>query len=625
MKTNHKPLLILLLLLAALTLIFSGCTPSGPEDTSAPVSNELSDTTPETEAGSITPEEYTIVSGGESAFRIVRPAELESEDIPVQAALSIKKSLTEHTDVSLKLGDDWLTPGSEHDKNAFEILVGYTSYPETAEVAASISYGQYAVKAIGNKIVVFSYSEKGYDKAVGKLTYILKNAVTTEADGSKTIKVASASLDAVGTVDEMVSTLPMYTEGVFSSVTDMGDDCYGLIIEDTTAEQYASYVKLLSDGGYTTYSTNEIVGSQFTILYNDTYTINAGFYNNINEVRVIIEPYEDDTLPTKKVEAAPVTTTQLTMLGVEGIYNGEYQNNGLSLIYRLSDGSFVIVDGGHSANSAIYAVNIVEALREQSKDYAKSDSDIRIAAWIITHPHSDHSGTLVKEYKRFAGFKVERIMTNFWPSSAFENNKNVQSNFSGSFSSHTNTRGVADALKADYVVPHVGQVWHFGDTEFEFLYTIESFLPRMAVVYNTSSLVFRTTTTDPSGKQSTTFIPGDATGEALELCTKTFGTYIKSDIVQVTHHGLGNGGSENKISTAYSFIKPSVVLWPLGMHRYNAANDEYVASFNHALFKAQNPEFLELYIAGWQGNSVTLPLPYTNGTAILNKVVETKN
>ncbi|MBR4034918.1 MAG: hypothetical protein IKJ04_08915, partial [Clostridia bacterium] len=88
---------------------------------------------------------------------------------------------------------------------------------------------------------------------------------------------------------------------------------------------------------------------------------------------------------------------------------------------------------------------------------------------------------------------------------------------------------------------------------------------------------------------------------------------------------LGNGGSESKISKAYSLIKPSVVLWPLGMHRYNAANDEYVASFNHALFKAQNPEFLELYIAGWQGNSVTLPLPYTNGTAILNKVVEAKN
>ncbi len=625
MKTNFRLLLILLLLLAALAVVFSGCTPSDPEDTSAPVSDNVSETEPEAEQGTATPEEYTIVSGGESAFRIVRPAELESEDIPVQAALSIKKALTDQTDVSLKLVDDWITPGTEYDKSTFEILVGYTGYPETAEVAASISYGQYAVKAIGNKIVVFSYSEKGYDKAVGKLTYILKNAVTTEADGTKTIKIASASLDAVGTVDEMISTLPMYEGGVFSNVTDMGDDCYGLIIEDTTAEQYDSYVKLLSDGGYTTYSTNEIVGSQFTILYNDNYTVNAGFYNNINEVRVIIEPYEDDTLPTKKVDAAPVTTTQLTMLGVEGIYNGNYQNNGLSLIYRLSDGSFVIVDGGHSANAAIYAVNIVEALREQSKDYVKSYKDIRIAAWIITHPHGDHSGTLVKEYKRFADFTVERIMTNFWPSSAFEKNKNVQSNFSGSFSSHTSTRSVADALKADYVVPHVGQVWHFGDTEFEFLYTIESFLPRMAVVYNTSSLVFRTTTTDPSGKQSTTFIPGDATGEALELCTKTFGSYIKSDIVQVTHHGLGNGGSENKISAAYAMIKPSVVLWPLGMHRYNAANDDYVASFNHALFEAQNPEFLELYIAGWQGNSVTLPLPYTNGTAILNKVVETKN
>ncbi len=622
MKIKSKLSALLLMLLLALAVVLIGCAEDG-EVTDPPVSSdEPSETIPEPEL--VTPEEYTIVSGGEALFRIVRPAELESEDLAVQAALSIKKFITENTDVDLKLGDDWIAPGAEHDSAAFEILVGYTSYPETAEVMASINYGQYALKAVGNKIVVFSYSEQGYEKAVGKLTYLLKSAVTTAEDGTKTMKVASESLNAVNTIEEMTATLPMYEGGVFSSVTDMGDDCYGVIIEKTTKEQYDAYVSLLASGGYETYSTNEIVGSHFTILYNNDHTINAGFYNNIDEVRIIIEPFEEDTLPTKKVDAAPVTTSQLTMIGVEGIYNGEYQNNGLCLIYRLSDGSFVVVDGGHSSNAAIYATNIVKALREQSQDYTQSYKDIRIAAWIITHPHSDHSGTLVKEYKRFEDFKVERIMTNFWPSSAFETAKNTFEGFTGNYSSHTNTRSVAVALGADYVVPHVGQVWNFGDTEFEFLYTIESFLPRVAVIFNTSSLVFRTSTTDASGKQTTTIIPGDATGEALELCTKTFGDYLKCDIMQVTHHGLGNGGSENKISAAYSKMKPSVVLWPLGIHRYNAGSVDYVATFNHALFEAQNPNFAELYIAGWQGNSVTLPLPYTLGTAILNEILEPK-
>jgi len=626
MKNKLTLFLPIFLLLLAVLLVFGGCSPD--DNTEIPVtSEEMSETEAETEAEAKieTPEEYILTSGGKTEFKIIRPASLESEDMAVQAALSIKKFVSEQTDVSMSLGDDWLAPGEEHNSETFEILVGYTSYPETAEVAASLSYGQYAVKAIGNKIVVFSFSEKGYDKAVGKLTYLLKSAVTQEADGTKTMKIASASLDAVGTIDEMTSALPMYTGGVFSSVTDMGDDCYGVIIEDTTKEQYDQYVKLLGEGGYTTYSENEIVGSYFTILYDDKYTINAGFYNNINEVRVIIEPFREATLPTKKVDSEPITTSQITMLGVEGIYNGDYQNNGLSLVYRLSDGSFVIVDGGHSGNAAIYASNIVKLLREQSKDYAKSDSEIRIAAWIITHPHGDHSGTLIKAYNRFTSFKVERVMTNFWPSEAFEKAKNTYESFSGSYSSHTNTKSVATALNAEYVVPHVGQEYWFGDTVFEFLYTIESFLPRVGVIYNTSSMVFRTRTVDASGKETTTMIPGDATGEALELCTKTFGEYLKSDIVQVTHHGLGNGGSEHKISAAYSLMKPSVVLWPLGMHRYNAANDEYVASFNHALFKEQNPNFAELYIAGWQGNAVTIPLPYTLGTAILNKVVETKN
>lgn len=625
MKNKLKLFMPIVLLLIAALLVLGGCSPQENPEISTATSEVDSITETEAEAKSETPEEYVLTSGGKTQFKIVRPSGLESEDPAVQAALSIKKFVSGQTDVSMTLGDDWLAPGEEHSSDTFEILVGYTSHPEVAEVASTLAYGQYAVKAVGNKIVVFSFSEKGFDKAVGKLTYLLKSAVTEEADGTKTMKIASASLDEVGTIDEMTSALPMYSGGVFSSVTNMGDDCYGVIIEETTKEQYDAYLKLLGDDGYTTYSENEIVGSYFTILYNDKYTVNAGFYNNINEVRIIIEPFEEDTLPIKKVDAAPITTSQITMLGVEGMYNGSYQNNGLSLIYRLSDGSFVIVDGGHSGNAAIYAINIVKALREQSKDYAKSDADIRIAAWIITHPHGDHSGTLVKEYKRFETFNVERIMTNFWPSEAFEKAKNKYESFSGSYSSHTSTRSVATALNADYVVPHVGHEYWFGDTSFEFLYTIESFLPRVGVIYNTSSMVFRTKTVDASGKETTTMIPGDATGEALELCTKTFGEYLKSDIVQVTHHGLGNGGSEHKISAAYSLMKPSVVLWPLGMHRYNAANDEYVASFNHALFKEQNPNFAELYIAGWQGNAVTIPLPYTLGTAILNKVVETKN
>lgn len=620
MRIHQKPLWLIFLILTISVVLFSGCTTETPNEPSG--SSQEGGSAAETNGGSATPAIFTIAAGGKTEFRIVRPAELGASDPSVQAAQGIKKFIFERTDAALKLGDDWIAPGTDYDGEAFEILVGQTAYPETAVVASSISYGQYAVRAVGNKIVVFSYTELGYSKAVSKLTDILEAAVTIEADGAKGMTVTAEALDIVGTTDAMASALPIFEGGDFLSTVDMGDGCSGIIIEDTTRSQYEAYISQLTSESYVSYSTNEIAGSCFTVLYNESYTVNAGFYDNINEVRIIIEPYGKQSLPTMRSDDAPVTTTQLTMLGVEGIYNGNYQNNGLSLIYRLSDGSFVIVDGGHSGNSAIFAANILKALREQSKDYAASLKDIRIAAWIITHPHGDHSGTLVKEYKRFSELKVERIMTNFWSSSAFEEAKNTHESFTGSYSSHTNTRSIATQLGAEYVIPHVGQVWYFGDTEFEFLYTIESFLPRVAVVYNTASIVFRTTTRDTAGRQTTTFIPGDATGEALELCTKVFGEYIKSDILQVTHHGLGNGGSESKISRAYTLIKPSVVLWPIGMNRYKNSDIEYLATFNHALFKPQNTEFEELYIAGWQGNSVTLPLPYVAGSAKTNDIVE---
>jgi hypothetical protein len=48
-------------------------------------------------------------------------------------------------------------------------------------------------------------------------------------------------------------------------------------------------------------------------------------------------------------------------------------------------------------------------------------------------------------------------------------------------------------------------------------------------------------------------------------------------------------------------------------------------TYNHVLLEGKNPNYAELYVAGWQGNTVTLPLPYTLGTAITNNIVEPKN
>lgn len=614
----RKSMALCFALLLALLLIFSGCDDSTAETTAPEMLDTLPDTTPETEPPA--PSEYTIISGSNGIFSIIRPEELDSSDPAVQAAIEIRKYINSQTGVSLKLGDDWIQTGAEHNSESLEILIGATSYPESAEVKSTLGYGEYAIRAVGNKIVILSYTDTGYTKAINRFNSIIRKGMTKGDDGNITVTISADDLNVVETVDKMTSTLPLFEGGSSSAVANAGDGCYDVVIKDATAEEYKTYISALTGKGYTTYSENEIAGSLFSILYTDEYTVNAGYYNNIDEVRIIIEPFEEDTLPTKKSDAAPVTTSQVTMIGLDNLIGGEYQKNGLCLVYRLSDGSFVIVDGGHSEDASVSANDIINALREQSKGYAKSDSDIRIAAWIITHPHSDHFGTFVKAYSRFSSMKIERIFGNFWPEDTFEALKAAKDSFaSGKYSSYTQTYGIAEKIGADYVVPHVGQVWWFGDTAFEFLYTIESFLPRTTPTFNTSSLIFRTVTTDSAGKEYTVMVTGDATGYTMQIIADTFGSELKSDVVQLAHHGSITSGNSGGTQKAYQLMSPSVLLWPVGLDYYSTVA---TYTYNHVLLEGKNPNFAELYIAGWQGNSVTLPLPYTLGTAVIKEVLE---
>ena len=616
MKLKFRYFWALLGVFLSLCALLSGCDKTESPDTTE--SDTVAEAAPDTDKPA--PSEYTVISGKEALFSIVRPQDSATGDSDVTAAVAIRKFINDRTGVSLKLGDDWKAADAEYDSNAFEILVGATAHPECAEVIESIGYGDYAIRAVGNKIVIFSYTDVGYEEAAEKFTSLLRKGIGKDDNGKTSITLAAEDINVIGTVEKMTASLPHYKGGKTSAVVNAGDGCYEVIICETTESEYNTYLAALADGGYKTHATNDIAGNLFSTLYTADYTVNAGFYKNQSEVRVIIEPFEEDTLPLAKTDELPITTPLLTMIGLDNKIGGEYQKNGLCLIYRNSDGSFIIVDGGHSEDAAVSANDILAALRKQSQDYAKSDADIRIAAWIITHPHSDHFGTLVKGYSQFSKIRIERIFGNFWPENTFLSLQNAKDTFApGKYSTYTQTYGLAEKLGADYVVPHVGQVWHFGNTAFEFLYTIESFLPRTTPTFNTSSLIFRTVTADASGKEYTVMVTGDATGYTMEIIANTYGGELVCDLVQLAHHGSITSGNNGGTQKAYELMKPSVLFWPVGTDHYETCKSY---TYNHVLLEGKNPNFAELYIAGWQGNRVTISLPYTLGSAEKNIVTE---
>ena len=274
-------------------------------------------------------------------------------------------------------------------------------------------------------------------------------------------------------------------------------------------------------------------------------------YKKSNNVRVMWDICDTSTypllFPNDKTNTGSITMAQI------GVDRGETTDNpsvGMCYVYKLSDGSAVIVDGGLGSN----ADEIYNTLKKL--DIAKNaQGKYRIATWILTHGHDDHYGALeafANNYKNYS--EVSFIMQSFpMVNSAYAlNDLDVEEFFSEITSHYPN---------AVHVVPHKGLRYFIGNLTIDMLYT-----PDMLGVfnyYNDTSLIF---TAKCAGKKVLHF--GDATEKAS---TETWFNYeaetFKADVLQITHHGLYTGPNTHtwtNIGRIYMATGATYGLLPMG-------------------------------------------------------------
>ena len=528
-----------------------------------------------------------------------------------------------------KLGDDFKKATESYDDSTLEILVGKTKHGQVTSVAKDLSYGEYAIKAVGNKIVIMGYSDAAIEAAVKDFTVIVET-YTNKQNGTSSLSIPSEALNIVDECGDAkaLNAVPVFFDATFSATSTSDKACDQIILEDATEEEYLAYLTTLEGAGYQKYTDNNINGNLFATYYSADYTVNIGYYKPYEECRIIVEPFDEKTLIGLESDnnRPTVTTSQVTMFGCEfKASDGSYKGNGLSLLYRLSDGSFVIVDGGHDTNSSYWASNLISAIKTQAKDYA-TGKEIRIAAWFVSHAHGDHMGMLHKEASQFAKqFTVERVIANLM--STEEINKSLASahggNFGGSEANTTNkVRNAAKTLGAELIQCHTGQRFYFGDTVFEILYTVENFAPSITNALNTSSILVRSITTDASGKSTSIMVMGDVTGPAMAICNKLYGSNLECEIVQVAHHGYQTWGNDTAMIASYKLMSPEIVLWPMGLHAYENYKDK---AYNKVLWDGTNTSLQKVYVAGWNNTQHTVPLPYNGDTSsITSKITSQK-
>lgn len=492
-----------------------------------------------------------IVYGGESAL---------------EAAKSIHAKIKELTGIDIGI----FTGVSARDNGGFEILIGDAGRGQSDEALAGLTLGEYAVGVYGGKLVLNAWQSDALPAAAAELCGVLGRLHTSGGD--------LAVLDGMrltGEYNKSLGLLPA-TEKI-SEIYYNGDQSYTVIMKNVSETEYKSYNESLRGQGLELYTENEINKNLFVTYTDGESVVNSIFIRCDSQMRLISEPLSVTALPAleAKLPAADVTVAPLvTQIGLEVSGEKEDYQNGMSYVIRTKDGSFIVIDGGHSR--AANAANLFKVLRTQAPDA----ENIVIAAWIFTHAHTDHAGT----FRHFAPYgkylTVESFIFNFPDENSAAENATMVEYITGIKREIAGNFPDAVIYKA-----HAGQVYHIRDAELEILYSTELLTPEDIMVnFNWTSLIF---SMELAGKKL--MFMGDCTVESTALVCRMYGATLKSDFVQVGHHGSSGGSTE-----LYSSIDPVYVLWPLGEYKYE---NGYRDSSRNAFFRAST-NIRQICVAG---------------------------
>jgi len=570
---------LLLMLLSALVLTSCGSEAVPEQETEAPAVQ--TEETAAQETG------IRLTDGKASLFKIVRPEDADEEE--VDAAIEFRKALEEKTGVKFAFGTDWEEKGSVP-----EILIGSTKREESAEVKKSLTSIQYCVDADENRILLYGDTVQTLNAAA---EYFLENCLTTDATGNTVIEPVSVTKTIQLAPDE----LPMYPYGR-TAVYESSSGTKILHAQRAKEEEFKAYINLLESAGYEKYTGAEFGGNTFVTYTNEALQVNIGYFPGPRSVRVAWEPKKNlPGLETDNVyENAGSVETMLTIVDLE-----EEVLEGASLIYRMDDGSFIIIDGGYADKRSVEAKKLLEILKEQT-----THEKPVIAAWIFSHPHGDHIGTF-NDFARLYHDEVviEQIICNF-PSEEelLVSDKQVV------VPSHYQVIGLGyneinsgfyfkEAMEKYYsdvpvVKPHTGNIFYIRNAKIEVLYTHEDLYPSSVMSHGTNScsVIYKV----HIGGQSTLLL-GDATEVAGDTLLAQFGDYVKSDIMQLAHHGFGGGTVR-----LYERVDPTFCIHTTAWASYFSTYD-----YDHNKWCLEESENIKLMVvSGFGTSTIKLPLNF---------------
>ena len=533
-----------------------------------------------------------LFANGKFRYRIVYSASV-SQDVE-KAIANLELKLERATGSAVEKVYD-----STPENGSCEILIGQTNRAASAHFYESLeSQFLYRATATADGFLVGALSENALLLGIGDLTDALAGAIQNCYNGNPTVP---GDFLLTGSTSETATALPAMKAGTFKGIYDEGNNSNVLYYTNVTAQDYADYCEALIGDGCTAVKEYAMTDNRYTLFTNESYTAYVSWLPKVGAIRVYVGKANVKYPTISEATAAGDETPTLWQLEVAT--KEARSNGGMSYVVKLSDGTFLIVDGGFNYNEE--GDRLYQLLRENTPEGQKPV----VTAWFITHLHGDHYGGMQSLANRYSDkVDVKAFYYNF-PEVAVGTQQVIASGVSRTVETSMNQWKSA----VRYSKLHSGMVLGFAGATVTVLATHEDVYPLSIVDGNDTCTVIRL---DIAG-QRILFLGDAYFNEESAILTTVSNDALKCDIVQVSHHGYE--GCSNQL---YQKTGATVALWPMNIDGYQDTGysnvpqivfgEWYNKSLSGNRYIRTSSSIVKILVSG--AGTVKLTLPYDPST-----------
>lgn len=246
--------------------------------------------------------------------------------------------------------------------------------------------------------------------------------------------------------------------------------------------------------------------------------------------------------------------------------------NIMSFVIKTNGGRLIVIDGGHAAETE----NLLSVLAQLTPE----GSVPTVSAWLLTHLHGDHYGAYTNIVGNYDEYKDRVRVENFYCNLITEEFYTVLSREAADW-----CKGVRDTLLSSGDVlgcrvhtVNTGDVIELDGISFKVIHVPDlKYAEKMNM--NDSSVVYKMT----AACGQTVMFLGDAEWVCNNDLLENHRHELKSDAVQVGHHGCGNVSKE-----CYAAIGAKYYLWQLGNRFWYGEKGQGIGTHNTGVIQTRN-------------------------------------